>query len=1098
MAPCPWAAAAPSSMSDPTDSMTLVAAGDPARRRMAQYELWREVGSGAVGTVWQARDLDLGRWAAVKLLQVHGHAGDDPFRVERFFREARSAAQLTHPNVAQVYQVGTVDGQPFIAMEWLDGTDLSAWVREHGAMPWHEALAAIGDAAAALAAAHGAGLVHRDIKPSNLVRLRSGQVKVVDFGLARPLAGVGQLTQTGALVGTPAYLSPEMCEGGDATPASDLYALGCTLVHLLTGSPPFKSAHVAEMVHHHVYRPMPDPAERVPGLPAAVSTIVARATAKSPSERYGRAQALLADVHAALDGQGVTSTGSSVGLLSLDPSRTVPEELPAAGGPGNLPQELSSFVGRRLLIAQAWGQLGKGRLLTLCGPGGTGKTRLALRLARLAASRHADGAWWADLAALRATDPVLGPLAQALEVGDADGKDLLTALVDHCRPRRLLLVLDNCEHLLVALAPAVSRLLSAAPGLRVLATSRQPLGVPGELVLPVQPMQLCDAAARETEWAGNEAVELFVERARAVRPDFTPDLESLAAVVSICRRLDGIPLAIELAAARTRVLSPPRIAERLGDLFRLLTGGQRTLLPRQQTLRALIDWSYQLLDDAQRRCLASLAIFQGEFDLAAAEAVLPPQTAGTGAVLDELEALVERSLLVASDRGGDMGFRLLETIRQYALERLAEDPDLAAHLRSRHRAYYTQAYTQQVEALDGPGQRQAVSAMDRLRDNVRAAYDGALAHGEHAPAIELATALARHDQRRGLMAEGIERTLRLLAADPPPSLALAQLLEGAATLGLRFGRSDLARDWCERGLHVAASLGDERLRGTLLRQLGNLAYRSEDFARALELYQQALQVARGAGHVLAQAHALVNIAAVATEQLRPRDGQAALLDALDIYRASGHSRGQASVLGNLGVIEHDLGLTEASRQHFAAAIELHESNGEARGAAIARCQHGACLLALDDAAAARQVLEPAVEALRQREDRPTLAAALEWLARACARLREPERAWALARESLSIRRSAVGRNDLGDSLELFAELLLERDPALASRLIGAAYALRQGLGITLQARDQVDLQALRDRCSERLGEAEFARLHELGADQGADCCLAAIDASTAV
>ena len=1089
---------------DAADASSLtqtLAVPAPARLRLAQYELLRQVGAGAMGAVFQARDVDLERWVAIKLLHAEHGPDPDPLRIERFFREARSAAQLSHPNVAQIYQVGQHEGRPFIAMEWLDGLDLSAWVRQHGPMPWPEALMAIGDAAAALVAAHAAGLVHRDIKPSNLVRLRSGQVKVVDFGLARRAAADAELTATGTLVGTPAYLSPEQCMGGEATPLSDLYALGCTLVHLLTGTAPYEASHAMQVMHKHIYEPMPDPSLRVAGLPPSLLRLLQRATAKPPTQRHASAAELLAEVNALLDG---LSLGGGI-VRAPDPVNAAPPtvqlgaspatasllapviELPTQQ-PGNLPQELSSFVGRRALLTQAWERFGQARLLSLVGPGGTGKTRLALRLARLAAARFADGAWWVDLAPLPAGQGVHAALAQVLGLREAEGQDLQAAIVEHVRGRRVLVVFDNCEHVLDATAALAARLLVVAPDLQILATSRQTLGVPGETAFSVQPMQLCEPGAPAAALIDNEAAQLFAARARALRESFVLDAGNAAAVAEICRRLDGIPLAIELAAARIHALTPAQIAQRLNDVFKLLTGGQRTLLPRQQTLRALVDWSYELLGPAQRRLFARLAVFQGDFDLAAAEGVLADDAVPTEDVLDLLGELVDRSLLVADEREGGMRYHLLQTLRQYAAERLPDDPGLAG-LRQRHATYYAQAAAEVAERLDGAGIATAKADMARLLDNARAAFDTALAQGWMDPALQLATALVRHDFHRGMLAESVARSERLLALEPPPSATLVQLLKGAGTLALRQGRNDLARRWFERGQAIAGDLNDEALRGELLRHLGNLAYRAGDYDTALQHYEQALASARSSNQTAAQAHARVNLAAVATEQARPAQAREHLLQALQIYKAAGNLRAQASLLGNLGVIDHDLGWTEQSQTHFREAIERHEAIAETRGAAMARCQWGACLIAQGDAAAAQAVIEAAVEALRPLDDRPTLAAALDWLARALFHQQQHERALALAHESLALRRAAASHHDEADSLDLFAELCQHSAPTRAARLLGAAAELRHRLGVRLQARAAKESDQLARGLRARLGDELFDQSFAIGRSTGPEAIL---------
>ncbi len=560
----------------PGEERTIRLPDPPDATRLGPYELRRQVGSGAMGRVHAAHDVDLDRPVAIKLL--HAGAAADPRLVERFLREARSAAQLIHPNVALIFQVGHHAGQTFIAMEWLEGGDLSQAVKQHGPLPWREAVAALRDAAAGLAAAHAAGLVHRDIKPSNLMRSGSGQVKLVDFGLARLHDAPSDLTLTGSLLGTPAYLSPEQCRGDAATPLSDLYALACTGFHLLTGRPPFAGPHLAAVLQGHLNEPMPDARTLVPDLPEALARLLQRAGAKQPSDRHASALALQADLQALLDG------GAPAPALDL----LIPESGPA---PGNLGLEANAFIGREQEIAQLATLLQRARLVTLTGPGGTGKTRLALHVARRMADGLAGGAWVVELAPLpaeaaggtAAEQAVVGALSALFGLRDEAGRPAEEQLIQHLQARPQLLVLDNCEHLIGAAAALAQRLLQRCAPLQLLATSRQPLGVPGELTLGVPPLATGEADATPAELEQVEAVRLFVDRATAARQGFRLGADNAAEVARICRRLDGIPLAIELAAARVKVLTPLQIAARLDDVFRLLTGGQRSLLPRQQT-----------------------------------------------------------------------------------------------------------------------------------------------------------------------------------------------------------------------------------------------------------------------------------------------------------------------------------------------------------------------------------------------------------------------------------------------------------------------------------------------------------------------------------
>ena len=423
----------------------------------------------------------------------------------------------------------------------------------------------------------------------------------------------------------------------------------------------------------------------------------------------------------------------------------LPTEFPALRSlsalPNNLPVQLTSFIGREKEMAEVRHLLDATHLLTLTGPGGTGKTRLALQTAADVLDSFADGVWLVELASLADPALVTQTVAAALAVREQPGRALLDSLLDYLRAKKMLLLLDNCEHLIDACAQLAITLLSGCPNMKMLVSSREALGVAGETAYRVPSLALPDPSQTTLETlAESESARLFVERAQAAQPRFTLTAHNLGAIVQITQRLDGIPLAIELAAARVKVLSAEQIADRLDDRFRLLTGGSRTALPRQQTLRALIDWSYDLLTEPERAAWRQLSVFAGGWTLEAAEAVIG------GEALDLLSHLADKSLVSVEERDGAARYRLLETGRQYGRDKLLEAGE-SPPTRDRHLAHFLDWATQLEPDFYGRDMLRALNQFGAELDNIRAALEWAQEHDPEA-ALQLASSFGAYGQFR--------------------------------------------------------------------------------------------------------------------------------------------------------------------------------------------------------------------------------------------------------------------------------------------------------------------------------------------------------------
>jgi non-specific serine/threonine protein kinase len=746
-----------------------------------------------------------------------------------------------------------------------------------------------------------------------------------------------------------------------------------------------------------------------------------------------------------------------------------------AGRPGSargwLPWPLTSFVGRERELAAVRQLLGQHRLVTLTGPGGVGKTRLALQAAADAlgadGAPYPDGVWLVELAALADPGLVLQAVAATVGVREEPGRPLVATLAAALRPRRLLLVLDNCEHLVGACARSTDGLLRACPELRVLATSREALGVAGEARYPVLPLALPEPPeppeppdARHPTSLGvlarAEAVRLFVERATAIQPAFAITAQNARPIAEICRRLDGLPLALELAAARVPVLGVEALLARLGDRFRLLTGGSRTALPRQQTLWATVDWSYGLLGQAERRLFRRLAVFAGGWTLEAAEAVGAGEDLATADVLDLLAGLVDKSLVAAEapTRDGRVRYRLLETLRQYGQKRL-RDAGEAAAARGRHLAWAVALAEEAGPGLRGPQQAGWVARLETEHDNLRAAVRWATERGEAGDAgaaqqgLQLAWALGYFWHIQGPPGEGhaaLTALLRLPGA-AVRTAARARALAAASHMAWFVGDPGCARARAAEALAIARELGDRQTAARALECLGRVATYQDRYADALPLVEESLRAWQELGDEWSTAGALHLLGYLAFRQGDPAAGRTRLEEALALWRRVGDRIRLANTLQVLGLVADALGDPVAARARLEEGLAIERAMGRREGIGWTLAHLGEVARAQGDHPAARALLEESLAIRRDVGYRRPLADSLRGLAEVAHEQGDPAAARGLYREAVAILRDLGDRTELAAVLEGFAALAAgAARPEQAVRLAGAAAALRSALG----------------------------------------------------
>jgi predicted ATPase/DNA-binding CsgD family transcriptional regulator len=718
--------------------------------------------------------------------------------------------------------------------------------------------------------------------------------------------------------------------------------------------------------------------------------------------------------------------------------------------PNNLPLQLSSFIGRERDLAEVERLIATSRLITLTGAGGCGKTRLAIQSAKTVSHTFADGVWWIDLAPLH--EPALVPqlVAQTLSLHQPPNQPLLESLLNFVRPKQMLLILDNCEHLLTACAQLAQQLLSKAPALQILATSREVLAIAGEKIYPVSGLAW-PPFSRETVRDGQphfdpqdfipyDAIRLFVERAAAISPHFTLTSDNALAIVEICRRLDGIPLALELASARVNVLTVQQIATRLDDRFALLTSGQRTaLVPHHHTLAAAIDWSYALLTAEEQLLFRRLAVFEAGCTLDTAEAVCTGEGIVAGRMLDLLSSLVDKSLIVAETTSrAQARYRFLETIREYALEKLAEAGE-ATRLRDRHLDLFFTRAEEAAPKLNDAYQQLWLNWLEGEHDNLRAALAWTLDRGRIEVGLRLSIALMRFWEIRGYVQEGLAWFERLFAqADEQISLAVrVYALTYAAFLAHFLGRASATMAYGREAVALAEAAGQEG-QPLLALALGGLASAAEamgDYETTFAIHERAIQLSR------------------TSSELSFNLGMNLL------------------VQGGTAI---ELGYYETARALLEEALTLAREAGDAFRIAYALKSFGDLARCEQNYAEAQTYYEQSVALLRELGATRDLTSPLQNLGHTCLYLGDVERAYALFSESLAAHQAQQNMLGMAECLIGFAALAVVCGlPAAGARLLAAADAIGRPRVKSTWAVTRMEYDHYLGLARARLTEAEF-------------------------
>lgn len=1045
---------------------------------VSRYRILKRIGAGGMGEVYLAHDDTLDRMVALKIL--HADVAADEQRMRRFTQEAKTTSALNHPNILTVHEIGQSGETRFIATEFIAGVTLRERMRQ-GQMDLREILDVAIQVARGLETAHDAGVIHRDIKPENIMLRPDGYVKVLDFGIAKlaeqtrneitdqysgtdpnltdaetqkivlnksadvdaPTVFMGN-TRTDEILGTVEYLSPEQARALPVDARTDIFSFGIVLYEMIAGRKPFRG-HSGWEVITAIMDKQPKPLRRYrPDVPATLQSLTDRALAKDRQQRFQTISDLrtaLSNLSEEIDfraklrtsksadtpGSIPGSTPTSIATTAVNPSSS--RKVPA----NNLPLQPTPLIGRKEEVDRIAGLLRvkEVRLITLTGPGGTGKTRLAIESASEMRGHFSDGIYLVSLASVTAPNIVASAVSDALGTQETNEASALETVKVFLGDKNFLLVLDNFEQIISA-AFLVGELLAACPQLKILVTSRAVLHLRGEHEFPVPPLALPDPAhlPSTNALAQYPAVALFVDRATAVRRDFTLTKDNARAVAEICARLDGLPLAIELAAARVKLLAAAEILARMEDRLKLLTGGAADLPTRQQTMRGAIDWSFDLLKDDERRLFSAFSVFVNGGTLDAIESVCAdPHNASD--LLDPLASLVDKSLIRQQDRR----FSMLATIREYALEKLVAGGEAAA-IREQHARWFRDLIEQAEPQFTEAGQ---VAWFDRIaleHDNLRAALTWAKENNAAELGLRIAGAMWRFWEVRGHLTEGRKWLESLLSsnAEAPPNVR-AQALSRAGALWRDQGDYQQATVFFEEALQLYRELNDKWGIAATLNGIGYVLHEQGDFDRATALYEESLSLFRELGDKRAAAYLLNNLGNVAKEQADYPRAARIHEGALALFRQLTDKRALSASLNNLGEIAQHTGEYDRAEIFHRESLELKRELADTRGIALS-------LGNLGDVARYRGKYASAAT---------------------------------LYQESLALHRDNGDKRNIAHCLEALAEVACaQSNAAHAVFLCAAAATLREKIGAPLPRANQADYERTLDEARRQLREQNFA------------------------
>lgn len=958
-----------------------------------RYVIERELARGGIGIVYLARDLRLfGKQVVIKVLS--GEMDPDAWVQRKFQEEIEALARISHPAVIGALDSGQMnDGRRYIVMEFVNGVTLRSVMNPEG-MDFKRTANIVRQIGRALRAVHEHGIFHRDLKPENIMLQQLSpdeeNVKIIDFGIATiRRSELTTVDITSVVAGTPDYMAPEQLMGKPSV-SSDIYALGVITFEMLTGERPFQTDSPYKLYELQRTGVKTNPKELRKDLPVPAEAMILKALSFDPEDRYQQAK----------------DFGDELArVLTLN-----------IGGnhPNNLPIQPTPLIGREVEIAtiKALLQTQGTRLITLTGAGGTGKTRLALHLAASLLANFSDGVFLVSLGTISEPGLVAYHIAQTLQIKVEQSVLVAETLKEHLRRKQVLLLLDNFEQVSPA-APLLSVLLADCPELRILVTSRSPLHLRGEHEFSVPPLALPTPRALPSietliQYA---AVALFLQRALTAKSTFAITKQNAQAVAEICIRLDGLPLAIELAAARIKLLTPEAMLSRLDNRLKFLTGGARDLPTRQQTMRSTIEWSYELLKAEERQLFRRMGVFVGGFTLEAAESVYNDAGELHLDLLEGIESLINESLLQHLDsETGEPRFEMLETIRDYALESLYASGEAAATTRAHAEYFLTLAEGAdrdlRDQAFTHTAQSEWLNRLEKDHDNFRAVLRWATRESRAEIGLRLAGSLERFWVVRGHHAEGRRwlQTFEVPEQDENRSI-LAKAFATRARIAHHQGDYQAAISFLEQSLRLYGAISNLSGVAGALMLMAMTFHRQGDYARAENLYNESLMSYRQLNDKRGIADILGGLGVLAFYQGNYEGAIPILEEALQIHKEIGNKLAASINLNNLGVVFMHRGNPERARLYYEESEKLHQELGHKVG--IATTKNNLAWMALEDGdyLRASDLYKDALHMFREIGDRQNIPECLEGLATIASNHNQLERATRLLASSTTMRKS---------------------------------------------------------------------------------------------